>query len=303
MITSILPIVVNGLVFACFLYLIGIGLTLQFSVLNFVNFSHAVFFVISGSIAVSLTEMFGNSLIIGSEIIPYVIVSLISLAIMLLLGYIIERALLSNYLYKLSFDHQMLATYGILMMGLAIISFVWGSSGKGIPGNLAPSTILGSVSFAGSNFSIFDIATVMITGLIIVTLHLLFDQTSLGKVAHSVAQDEEMARMLGVDISRIQSIVFAVSMGTVSLAGILFVGSGTISPRMSVDFVLLGYIVAVIGGISSMRGAIIGSIVLGITRSLSIFYIPDIELAVAFALMAIVVLIRPNGLIQTEGIR
>ena len=303
MLSGLLPTVFNGLVFGSILYLIAIGLTLQFSVLNLINFSHALFFVASGLLVTSLIDSVGKLVIIGGSIIPFVVLSIVTLSIMVSIGYLLERYFLSNYLYDIGFDYQMLSTFGILLMGIAGTSSIWGSSGSGLQGPLSPGKVMGQITVTGVTFSNFSIFTIIVTALVIISLYVLFDRTSLGKVAHAVSQDEDMARIIGVDISKINGITFAVATGTASLAGILFVGGGTVAPEMAVDFVLLGYIVAVIGGISSMRGAVVGAVILGVVRSLGIRFVPDLELALAFLLMALIILVRPNGLIQKEGIR
>lgn len=292
-----IPIVLNALFLASTLFLLGTGLSIIYGMLNFMNLAHAAFLVLgaylSATVIGQLVGAVGGSigsgvlflvLAIGLLVVVPVIVSALGLAM--------EQTLFKP-LYGLADDFQLLATFGIILMMEDSMKFLWGGSPVSAT---APSDILGSINVYGNTTPLWPIFATVITAGVAAVLYYFFEETRLGKITLAMAEDAEIVGVTGVDTRKVHLQVFVIGLALAGMGGALYLPNASVTTGITLQFVILAFAVVVIGGLGSLKGAIAASLLIGFMRAFSSFYIPQIELAIVFLLMAAVMLIKPTGL-------
>lgn len=292
-----IPIVLNALFLASTLFLLGTGLSIIYGMLNFMNLAHAAFLVLgaylSATVIGQLVGAVGGSvggavlflvLAIGLLVVVPVIVSVIGLAM--------EQTLFKP-IYGLADDFQLLATFGIILMMEDSMKFIWGGNPVSAT---APSDILGSIDVFGSTTPLWPIFATVVTAAVAAVLYYFFEETRLGKITLAMAEDAEIVAVTGIDTRRVHLQVFVIGLALAGLGGALYLPNASVTTGVTLQFVILAFAVVVIGGLGSLKGAIAASLLIGFMRAFSSFYVPQIELAIVFLLMAAVMLIKPTGL-------
>jgi branched-chain amino acid transport system permease protein len=292
-----LIIVLNGLSRASTLFLLGTGLSLVYGMLNFMNLAHAAFLPLGAYLSASLirrtTGVVGDSLgFVGLFVVFLVVLLLVVPAIASMVGLAMERALFEP-LYDLEDDYHLLATFGIILMMEDSMKFVWG--GQPVSAT-APADLLGTFPIPGGIYPWWSILTILITAAIAGTLYYFFEATRLGRITLAMAEDKEIVSVTGVDTRSIHLKIFVISVGLAALGGALYLPGASITTGLSLEFVILAFAVLVIGGLGSLKGAIVASLIIGLVQAYGIYYIPQLALAAVFLLMTAVILVKPTGL-------
>jgi branched-chain amino acid transport system permease protein len=292
-----IPIVLNALFLASVLFLLGTGLSIIYGMLNFMNLAHAAFLVlgayVSASVITTIVGALGGS--VGTTVLfAVLLVALLVVvpAIISVVGLAMEQVMFKP-LYGLEDDFQLLATFGIILMMEDGMKYVWGGAPVSAT---APSNILGSVSLVGSTYPLWPIFATAITAVIAATLFYFFERTRLGKVTLAMAEDEEIVGVTGIDTRSVHLQVFVIGIALAGLGGALYLPNASMTTGIALEFVILAFAVLVIGGLGSLKGAIAASLLIGFLRSFGTYYVPQLELAIVFLLMAAVMLIKPTGL-------
>jgi branched-chain amino acid transport system permease protein len=173
------------------------------------------------------------------------------------------------------------------------MKYIWG----GLPvSQSAPSDLFGSFSMAGTTYPIWPIFATLLTAVVAVTLYYFFEETRLGKITLAMAEDEEVVKVTGIDTRSVHVKVYVIGVALAALGGALFLPTASVTTGLSLEFVILAFAVLVIGGLGSLKGAIVASLLLGFLQSFGDYYVPELSLAVVFLLMAAVMLVKPTGL-------
>lgn len=272
----------NSVSYSCFLIIMSIGLVLIFSILGIVNFAHAIFFELGAFIGYTTITWLNNpSLIFLSIIFSAVIVGVI--------GVLFEVSLLKRA-YGMGEEYQILLTFGAILAGVGIERMIWGST---------PRTMLSP--FGNINgYPVYNLLIVIVAAIVVVILMYILNRTRFGREIRAVASNEEVALNLGINVRRIQTITFGIGAALAGLAGALMIPIMNATPEMGVNILILSFIVIVVGGLGSLRGAIIGSFVVGIARTFGINYFPKISFAVAYIVLVGVLILRPSGIYGEE---
>lgn len=279
---AVLNLIINGLSTGMLIFLLASGLTLIFGLMSVLNFAHGGFFVWGAFVAVWLfnfTKSFMLSLI-GSIIIG------------MLIGWLIERFLIrpvyGNHI------RQLLVTLGGMLVLVELIRIIWGSNP--IRSNL-PSWLEGSFQIGGViliKYRLFVIFFGLIGYLLLI---LLLKKTKIGTTIRAGVDNKEMVQALGINIKNVFSFVFLLGAGMAALGGMLLAPySGIIFADMGMQYAILAFIVVIVGGLGSIQGAIVASIIVGLAGAFTAYYFPDFSLAVNMLLLIIVLLLRPKGL-------
>jgi branched-chain amino acid transport system permease protein len=292
-----IPIILNAMFLASTLFLLGTGLSIIYGMLNFMNLAHAAFLIlgayVSATVITQVVGALGGSvggallfviLLVGLLVVIPVIISVVGLAM--------EQTLFKP-IYGLEDDFQLLATFGIILMMEDSMKFIWGGSPVSAT---APSDILGSIELYGSTTPLWPILATVVTIVIAIVLYYFFEETRLGKVTLAMAEDAEIVGVTGIDTRKIHLQVYVIGVALAGLGGALYLPNASVTTGIALQFVILAFAVLVIGGLGSLKGAIVASLLIGFMRAFSSFYIPQIELAIVFLLMAAVMLIKPTGL-------
>jgi len=291
------PIVLNALFLAAVLFLLGTGLSIIYGMLNFMNLAHAAFLVLGAYVSATvITQIVGSvgASIGGAVLFLVLIVGLVIVvpAIVSLTGLAMEQVLFKP-IYGLEDDYQLLATFGIILMMEDSMKFIWG--GQPVSAT-TPSDILGSLNLFGTPFPLWPIFATILTAVIAAALYYFFEETRLGKITLAMAEDTEVVGVTGIDTRKVHLQVFVIGLALAGLGGALYLPNASVTTGIALQFVILAFAVVVIGGLGSLKGAIAASLLIGFLRAFSSYYIPQIELAIVFLLMAAVMLIKPTGL-------
>lgn len=292
-----LPIILNALSRASTLFLLGTGLSIIYGMLNFMNLAHAAFLALGAYLSASLVSRavgaFSDTLgFVGLFAVLLVLLLVVVPAIVSVVGLGMERTIFKP-LYGLEDDYQLLATFGIILMMEDSMKFIWG----GLPVTAtAPSDMLGGISVVGITYPAWPIFATLLTAVIAATLYYFFEETRLGKITLAMAEDEEVVRVTGINTRLVHLKVYVIGIALAALGGALYLPNASITTGLSLEFVILAFAVLVIGGLGSLKGAIVASLLIGFMQSFGNYYVPQLSLAIVFLLMAAVMLIKPTGM-------
>ncbi|WP_441279036.1 branched-chain amino acid ABC transporter permease [Tardiphaga sp. 172_B4_N1_3] len=272
----------SGVALGAILVITALGLSIIFGMLGVVNFAHGALFMVgayAGLWVASLTGSFWWGLLVAP-----IMIGLFGMAI----EYVLIRPL-----YGRSIDDPLLLTFGLSYVLVEGVRIVFGSDGIPFP---TPSSLTGVVDLGVGFFPIYRIFVVGVVFLVVVLLWMGLEKTKFGLIVRAGARDPTMMKVLGVDISKVWLLVFGLGVGLASLGGVLSGPMRSVNPEMGALVLAEAFVVTVIGGLGSLVGSIIAGLLVGVVISMTALFAPEMATIVMFALMAIVLLIRPQGL-------
>jgi len=279
--------ILNSVSFAMLLFLIASGLTLIFGLMRIANLAHGSFYLLGAYIGLTVldrTENFALAMLVACIFVP--------------LGGFIVQGLFINRLTDKAGEKQrllpqVLLTFGFMFILADLCLFIWG----GTPQTLSkPEIFSSSVSIGGMYFPSYRFFVVGCGFVIAIGLWLLLEKTKIGAMVRAGVDDQEMARAVGVNVPVLFTIVFALGIALAALAGVLGGPIVGVAPGLDMDILLFGLVVVVIGGLGSIKGAFIGSLVVGLLDNFGKALFPQLSLFTIFAPMALVLAFRPKGL-------
>ncbi|AWK86572.1 ABC transporter permease [Azospirillum thermophilum] len=277
----------SGLATAATLFLVSSGLTIVFGVTRIVNFAHGSFYMLGAYVGWSLIERWGSTPlgfwggVAGS-----------ALAVGLL-GAVMEVALLRR-LYRSPELFQLLATFGVVLVVQDAAAALWGP--EDLLGRRAPG-LKGSVEILGQPFPLYDLVLVALGPLVLGALWLLFNRTRWGTLVRAATQDREMTAALGVNQATLFTGVLFLGSALAGLGGALQVPREAVTLHMDMAIVVEAFVVVVVGGMGSLPGAFLASLLIGQLQAFGILVFPQITLVLVFLFMAVVLVLRPHGLL------
>jgi branched-chain amino acid transport system permease protein len=279
LVTQVLTGVVGGLVYV----LLALGLTLIFGLMRIVNFAHGAFYMLGAYTAVVLVGWTGNfwlALLVAPVVVGGV-------------GAAVERGLIRP-LYDRSEYDSLLLTFGLSFVIVELVKLRFGKLGQPFspPPGLADSLVLGSFVFP--KYLVFMGLAAVVA---VVVLWLFLQRTDLGLAIRAGTQDNVMVRALGVDFDRTRIIVFALGIALAALAGVLNAPFSGVNPDMGLQILIFAFVTVVVGGLGSHWGAVAGGLLIGVVYSLTSLLFPQMAQVAVFSLMAVILLVRPAGLL------
>jgi len=281
-------ILAGGVFHAAVLFLVAAGLQLVFGVQKIVNLACGSFYALGayfGITFISYATQFGVS---SWLIFPGLIVSGI------LLGFIgppIERILRSVYGRDESF--QLLLTFALVLIFQDVFKLIWGANPRSLD---SAYLIYGTLRAGDFSMPVYNLLVILAAIAIAAGLGLFLQRTNYGRLLRATAENRAMAEALGVDVRRIYSTVFTLGAVLGTTAGALVVPTAAASLDMAIEFVIEAFAVVVIGGLGSMRGALVGALIVGLIRALSIVFFPELEVLAIYLIVIGVLIFRPVGL-------
>lgn len=282
--TDLLLQTLNGLTFAAFLFLLSAGLNLIFGVMGIVNFAHGSLAMLGAYVAFSAAGGEAGGFWSGA------IAGAVALAG---LGALAQRGLLKR-IERRDEVFQILLTYGLVLIAEDAVKLIWGRDFKGLG---FPSPFTGPIRLADRFFPSYYVAVMGSAVLVAFALWWLLYRTRLGAIVRAASSDREMAQALGINVGALGTAVFAVGAALAGLGGALILPIQTVSPGFAVEIVIETFIVVVVGGLGNVWGALIGSVLIGLMRSFGIAFFPAFELALVYLAMALILIVRPWGLL------
>jgi branched-chain amino acid transport system permease protein len=279
---------VTGIALGAVYALLAMGLSLIFGMLTVVNFAHGAFFMVGAFLGVyflGLTGSFWFSLLL---------VPLATAAI----GLVVERVLVRP-LYGRGIDYPLLLTFGLSYVLVDAMRFLFGIEGlpSSTPAELRGATNIGIGMFPTYRLFLIGAAAVVIGG-----LWLFIEKTRYGLIIRAGARDPEIVRVLGIDVAKVWLLVFALGCGIAGLAGALAAPTRAVNPEMGITVLAESFVVTVVGGMGSLPGAVVAGLLVGVVFSLTSLIAPDLAELSIFVLMAVVLLVRPQGFFGKAGL-
>jgi branched-subunit amino acid ABC-type transport system permease component len=279
---SFVAYVLNGLVRAACLFLLASGLTLIFGVLRILNFAHAALFMLAAYLAVQVTASFGS----------FWAALLLVPPAMALVGGALERTLLRR-VYDLPVPYQLLLTFGVILVIKDVIKLLWGTASKTLA---EPPVLRGSAAVLGRDYPLYNLVYIAVIALVAAGLWILLHHTRVGKLVQAAAADREMASAMGINVPGIYTGVCAFGIALVGLLGVFHGPMMNIHLDVDHQYIIEAFAVVVIGGLGSVPGALLGSLLVGMLDSFGILLIPRFQMAFIYMVMAAVLILRPQGL-------
>lgn len=286
--TSLVDIVLGGTFHAAILFLVAAGLQLVFGVQQIVNLACGSFYALGayfGITAVAVAMKFGLP-----PMMFFPVLILAGLAIGLV-GLPIERVL--RTVYRRDESYQLLLTFGLLLMFQDVFRFTWGATPRTMDNAYMA---YGTAHVMGVQVPTYNLLVITASIGIAVALGLFLQRTKTGRIVRATAENRDMAEGLGVNASKIFALVFTVGCMLGTVGGALVVPSSAASLDMAVELVVEAFAVVVIGGLGSMRGALVGALIVGLMRAASISIMPEMELLSVYLVVVAALILRPAGL-------
>jgi branched-chain amino acid transport system permease protein len=290
----------NGLQFGLLLFLLAAGLTLVFGIMDLVNLAHGSLYMIGAYFAATFTGLTGS----------FLLGVVLALAASLLVGMAVEVIAMRRLYGRDHLDH-VLATFGLILFFNELVRLIWGPAGMNV--TLPPWLNTSVHILPGVIYSMYRLAIIVVALLVALALYLVIMRTKIGMLIRAGASNREMTGALGVNIKLLYTFVFGVGAALAGLAGLMQAAILTAQIGMGENILILAFVVIIIGGIGSIRGAFLASIFVGLIDTLGRSFLPDLLKAILspaaastvapalssmliYLVMAVVLVLRPEGL-------
>jgi branched-chain amino acid transport system permease protein len=278
----------TGLALGSVYVMLAIGMSLIFGMLTVVNFAHGAFYMLGAYVGVAILG-FGGNFWVCLFFVPIIIA---------LLGMAVERWLIRP-LYGRGIDYPLLLTFGLAYIFVELIRIGFGT--QGLPFD-TPDELVGAVDIGVGYFPLYRLFVFGVMCVVLLGLWFFLERTSFGLIIRAGARDPQIVRILGVDVGKVWLIVFAIGTGMAALAGLLAAPLQGVSPEMGNSILAEAFVVTVIGGMGSLLGAVIAGLLVGVVVSMTSLFAPEMAQVAIFALMAVVLLVRPQGFFGRAGL-
>jgi branched-chain amino acid transport system permease protein len=279
--------VMSGLSVAMFLFLVSVGMSLIFGVTRIVNLAHGSFYMVGAYLMVTLVE------VLPERALSFWIALLLAPLGVALLGGVVEVTLLRR-IYHRDPLMQLTLTFGLILVIGTLVLLVWGPDNKSVS---RPEALAGAVRVFGQPFPSYYLLVLGLAPVVAVGLWLVFYRTRWGMLIRAATVDREMLGALGVDVATLYTQVFAFGSWLAGLGGALSAPTVAVALGMDGDVLTTAFVVVVIGGLGSFAGSFISALLVGLLQSFGILVFPAVSIVLLFAIMAVVLIVRPWGLL------
>ncbi len=287
-----LTILVDGLSYASWLFIVALGLTLVFGVLKILNIAHGSFYALGAYAAASVVAWFSGSGAAPSMSLLAMLLAAIGVA--MLTAPLTERGLLRFY-YGRDEVLLVLVTYAMFLMMEDITKLIWGANPYYVS---EPYALFGNIDIGRQSYVGYDLFLVVLAVVVGLAVWWGLNRTRAGKIVTAVIHSPEIASSMGIKVSRVYMVSFAVGIFLAALGGAFTAPMISVQPGVSVGVIIISFAVVIIGGLGSIEGAAIGAIIVGLARALAVHIMPVAELFSVYLVMALVLVFRPEGLFQ-----
>ncbi|MGL6111554.1 MAG: branched-chain amino acid ABC transporter permease [Rubrivivax sp.] len=287
-----LTILIDGLTYASWLFIVALGLTLVFGVLKILNIAHGSFYALGAYMAATFVA-WGASMQ-WAPAFSLVAMLLAAVAVAAIVAPLTERGLL-RFFYGRDEVLLVLVTYALFLILEDVTKLIWGANPYFVS---EPYAMFGNVDVGIQSYVGYDFALVGLAVVVGLAVWWGLNRTRQGKIVLAVIHSAEVASSMGVNVSRVYMLAFSVGIFLAALGGAFTAPMISVQPGVSVGVVIVSFAVVIIGGLGSIEGAAIGALIVGLARSLAVHLAPVAELFAIYVVMAIVLTFRPEGLFQ-----
>jgi branched-chain amino acid transport system permease protein len=277
----------NGIALGSLLALIASGLSIILGTLGVLNFAHGAMFMLgayTGFVVLSHWDSFAGALLLGA-------------LVLLVVGFCLERGLIRFY-YRRPPEDQILVTFGLGIMIIEAVRYVFGPLSQRVP---LPSWGQGIVNLGFFVYPLYRVQVIGIVALLLFAFYILLYRTRIGLVVRAGIEDPLMVELLGTHVRRMFLVVFCLGAMAAGIAGVIYAPLSAVIPNMGEPFLVQCFVVIVIGGLGSFPGAVVGGLIVGEILSLTTLFDPAYAQAAIYAVMTLVLIVRPRGLFGTMG--
>jgi branched-chain amino acid transport system permease protein len=288
--TTFLIQCLNALQYGLLLFLVASGLTLIFGIMGVINLAHGSFYMIGAYMAYALAPIVGSTFGGG-----FFATLAVGLMLAVLLGYVLEWAFFS-FLYERDHLQQVLMTYGLILVFEELRSLLVGDDVHGVQ---APDFLSGTLPLG--ELMTYPIYRLFISGVCLVlalAMYFVFTRTRLGMMIRAGSTNREMVQSLGIDIKFLYRVVFAAGVAIAVFAGMIAAPVSSVYPGMGNTVLIICFVVVVIGGIGSIRGALLAALLIGVVDTFGKVLLPQASGVLVYVLMALILLWKPDGLFK-----
>lgn len=280
--------VLNGLYFSAFLFLTSLGLSIILGVMGILNLAHGSLFALGAFMA---AWVIGFSVHTGptAGMIGGLLAAMVLAGVV---GFVLENTIIRP-MYRRPLEYQLLITFGALLLIEDLIKLTWGGEAYYASG---PFDMMGRVNLLGTEYPAYFLFVMGLTCASGLCIWLFMARTKVGIMLRAIAMDRNMAEAMGIPMRRLTTLAFMLGASLAGLAGALMVPTSPALLGIGMEPLIMAFIVVVIGGLGSLKGAVLGSLIVGQTRSFGVGFFPELEMPVLFLIAVLILVVRPQGL-------
>lgn len=286
--SNLIGVLFDGIAYGSLLFLISVGLSVTMGLMNFVNLAHGAFAMLGGYVCVALLSQLGMSFLLTLPL-----AFLASAAA----GYLLERTLYRR-LYKASHLDQVLFSIGLTFMAVASATYLFGPSQQPVQ---LPEWLRGQVNIAGLDVGTYRLFLIGVVVLVTLALGFLIERTRFGAQIRASVDNQQASAGLGINVNRVFSLTFSLGSGLAGLGGGLGIDVLGLDPTFPIKYMVYFLLVVAVGGAGTIKGPLLAALMLGIFDVAGKYYVPEVGAFVIYALMVILLLLFPNGLIARRS--
>lgn len=279
--------VINGVGIGMLYFLLAVGLSIVFGLLRFVNFAHGAFYLLGAYFCYQMTR-WGMGFWLSLLVVPVVVGAI---------GWATEKLIL-RHVYDKPHEFHILVTVGLALVVQELVIVQWGPLGDTVP---VPELLQGVVMWGDFVYPKYRLFVIGFTAVLAVGLWYLLEGTRLGSAVRAGSESTEMVSLLGINVFRIFSLVFALGAATAALAGVLAAPIRGAEPFMGIEALGVAFVIVVVGGLGSFGGALVGGLLIGVVQSVMSTLWPEGARLMIYVAMAAVLLLLPHGLLGRKG--
>ncbi|MBV8623898.1 MAG: branched-chain amino acid ABC transporter permease [Herbaspirillum sp.] len=288
MLGNFLGVLFDGIAYGSLLFLISVGLSVTMGMMNFINLAHGAFAMLGGYVCVSLLNRLG---------VPFLVTLPLAFLASAAVGLVLERSLYRR-LYKASHLDQVLFSIGLTFMAVAGATWQWGPTQQPV---VLPDWLRGQVSLLGLDVGAYRVFLIGVVVLVTLALGLLIERTRFGAQIRASVDNQVAAAGLGINVSRVFSLTFALGSGLAGLGGGLGIDVLGLDPTFPVKYMVYFLLVVAVGGAGTIKGPLLAAVILGVFDVAGKYYVPEIGAFVIYGLMVVLLILFPAGLMRRRG--
>ncbi|WP_420106123.1 branched-chain amino acid ABC transporter permease [Herbaspirillum huttiense] len=288
MLGNFLGVLFDGIAYGSLLFLISVGLSVTMGMMNFINLAHGAFAMLGGYVCVTLLNRIG---------VPFLATLPLAFIAAAIVGLILERSLYRR-LYKASHLDQVLFSIGLTFMAVAGATWQWGPTQQPV---VLPDWLRGQISLLGLDVGAYRVFLIGVVVIVTVALGLLIERTRFGAQIRASVDNQVAAAGLGINVSRVFSLTFALGSGLAGLGGGLGIDVLGLEPTFPVKYMVYFLLVVAVGGAGTIKGPLLAALILGVFDVAGKYYVPEIGAFVIYGLMVVLLILFPAGLMRRRG--
>jgi branched-chain amino acid transport system permease protein len=288
MLANFAGVLFDGIAYGSLLFLISVGLSVTMGMMNFINLAHGAFAMLGGYVSVTVLSRFG---------VPFLASLPLAFIASALVGLVLER-LLYRRLYKASHLDQVLFSIGLTFMAVAGATYIYGPTQQPV---VLPDWLRGQVSLFGLDVGSYRLFLIGVVVLVTIALGLLIERTRFGAQIRASVDNQTAAAGLGINVSLVFSLTFALGSGLAGLGGGLGIDVLGLDPTFPVKYMVYFLLVVAVGGAGTIKGPLLAAIILGVFDVAGKYYVPGVGAFVIYALMVVLLILFPAGLMRRKA--